>query len=372
MAEPAPRVLLLGAGASYGARTGDRPPLGKHLGQYLLCWLQRNDPEGMDAEGELEMHNGHSTLMPHTDLWRRDLDGTRKQYDELRAALQRATQSDAGFESEMHKLVDANRFDLLSLLHRALTWSMLTGRSCRFREQTDLFDELFSSGQRPDLIITLNYDTLLEEALQRLQIAHFYPTLDKAESGIPVYKLHGSINFRQLKGAGASADFQTALSQAQEHPTRLATSERNPSLWTTDTAQTYVVRGRSELILELKQALNTREPVIAAYAPNKPAAVNPLCLTKHRQECRARVEQLRDADVTAIGIRFPSASDDPDLDHLTKAFGDGTKLYVSPDPEDCRKAENLGFEARPQTFEDFVRAKAEVASSSPYEGSGRG
>jgi hypothetical protein len=44
-------LLVIGAGASHGARACDpRPPLGSQLAQYLLRWFDANAPRDDDHE----------------------------------------------------------------------------------------------------------------------------------------------------------------------------------------------------------------------------------------------------------------------------------------------------------------------------------
>jgi hypothetical protein len=205
------QVLVLGAGASYGAREAYRPPLGAELAQYLLSWLSLNDSDNLVPDDEIEMLNPRSTAMPGR-LWRPD---ERQHYEDLRLLLERAVKpmvdGTTGFENEMNRLVEENRVELVRLLHRIMTWSMLTGRGCHFREESDLYGQLLAKKTMRSLgaIITLNYDTLLEEALGRVGIEYYYPGLEECR-GVPLYKLHGSINTTDPSFAWALQAFRSA------------------------------------------------------------------------------------------------------------------------------------------------------------------
>jgi hypothetical protein len=318
----------------------------------------------MDPGGDIEMDHPRSITMPSKALWQRK----RELYDELRVLLKRAAKprdsAHTGFEYEMDRLVDTKDIDLLRLLESAITWSMLTGRGCRFSEQNDLFDELLDPNSEekrrvtlPDIIVTLNYDMLLEEALRRCGIDFYYPALEENRRGVALYKLHGSINWRQVKPYAGSADPEVAKRQAQANHTRWVPSDRKPDLWTTETPNTSIVLERSALILELKQATNTQNTVMAVYGNNKPVATNQACVRQHREACRDHVVQLVDADVTVIGIRFQqNPSDDPDLDFLARALGrsSGKRVFVNPDSTDCEVASRLGFDTRREVLDKFL------------------
>ena len=66
-------VLVIGAGASFGARRRDlaRPPLGKDLAGYLLRWFDRNQPrEGDVMHAHSARHDRTATSPPPPRLYR--------------------------------------------------------------------------------------------------------------------------------------------------------------------------------------------------------------------------------------------------------------------------------------------------------------
>jgi hypothetical protein len=110
------------------------------------------------------------------------------------------------------------------------------------------------------------------------------------------------------------------------------------------------------LILDLREATNPLNSVMAVFANAKPAAINPACIQQHREACRGHLARLTDAHVTAIGIRFPTPSDDPDVDFLARTLGrsSGERLYVNPNLEDCGVASRLGFATRQEDLAEFL------------------
>jgi hypothetical protein len=66
-------ILVLGAGASYGARVGvgatRPPPLRDDLAEYLLAWLSANDPERADPHTHTMMGYELDDNTPDLAVW---------------------------------------------------------------------------------------------------------------------------------------------------------------------------------------------------------------------------------------------------------------------------------------------------------------
>lgn len=353
-------MLVLGAGASRGARDGTgAPPLGHELASYILNWLHTNDPIGLKGRERTLISNPHSAEMPSDRPWD---DGI----DEVRGVLGSAMGIDSGgavrFERVMDELAKENRLLLLNRLHRAIVWTMLTGKGCRFSEGVDRYDALFGHPRLRSATVhvaTLNYDILAEEALVRLGRSVRYPEVsDSQEAGVPFYKLHGSVNWRQVTADGGGATIEIARENASRNRVEYGRALGHERLSSRETGANYVPPGgRINLVLELKQASNTADSIMAIYGAGKPVATNPACIGRVRQRCLDDLEQLGDADVTVVGLRPPIVlEDDPALTRLFTVLATlrGTRTYVSPASEHCAWARHRGFEARPTTLGTFL------------------
>jgi hypothetical protein len=349
------QFLILGAGASFGARfgLGDAvPPLGSELAEYLLAWLDLNQPSPARV---LEMENPLSAAAPSTELW------SNSAADRLRDFLKsaRGEPHGLGFERAADRLRQRNP-DLLDPLNRLVAWSMLVGDGCRFPERRDRLDELLASpGVAQNVaVITLNYDVLLEEALHRAGRAYRYPgvrgTRDDREA-LPLFKLHGSINWLQLFSYAASADLRTAQEMARSQPAiTISGPDAGP-----ETQREYVPPGgRVNLILEMKHNGVARNPVLATYAPGKPVPYNYGCIDSVHTDCLAALAANPEASGVIIGVHLPTPGDDPRLDEVLQgiAFLRGGVEYVGPGTADQESAKSRGFTLGPRTLAEFLSA----------------
>ena len=266
------------------------------------------------------------------------------------------------FEAVMDELAHANRLTILNKVYRAVAWSMLTGRGCRFREGEDGLDALL---QHPRFagaklcVVTLNYDILTEEALCRLGRKFYYPgvSTEQESTGVQVYKLHGSINWRQVTAIGIGATIEIARENANRNRIEYGTALGHSRLTSRETGGNYIPPdGRTNLILTLKNSHNTADAIMAIYGTGKPVATNPTCLERVRKSCLSFIQQQGDADVTIIGVRPPSGQvDDPTLAQLFDALSktSGRRHYVGPAIDHCDAARDMGFDPWRLSMHDF-------------------
>jgi len=141
-------------------------------------------------------------------------------------------------------------------------------------------------------VISLNYDVLFEEAIQRQRgdASLHYPELRfppaPVAHGIPVYKLHGSINWFQTSGVARSADI------------KVARKDSVPLTWDPEGAphtqrERAVLGSRKELVSALKSDLNDYRPIMALYVHGKPAqAIYATVQREERDEAAVAITNL--------------------------------------------------------------------------------
>jgi len=370
------RVLLLGAGASYGARlsagppNGRPPPLGAELAQYMLQWLKGNAPKRKPRpDPSFGQHYIGSPLCANwagDELWEdehlaevaRELTEVARMEGDARG---KGKGSEATpFEDLMAKWTnEEDGYRLFAPAHRWLAYSMNYGYRCAFVECPDLLDGLLAQEQ-PTIVVTVNYDTLTEEALRRAGCRTSHPGLtaidgvEQVSNGsgpiIPVFKLHGSVNWVPVRGGGLSATEEVAARIAAERPTHLA--ENGPHIAAV-TFATSAVFDRPSLLHELE---NGDAPVVAVYGAGKYVIDNFRHVDHHRKACRDRLAFEPIDCVIAVGIRPVSREDDPVLPEVIDLLASRGKhaFYTSPDEDDCREFERRGFTSVRATLEELV------------------
>ncbi len=140
-------VLVIGAGASHGARMSEpretRPPLGKDLARYLLEWFDENAPRDYRFDPwNMAMEDETDESAPSDELY--------EFAAEVRAALAEAAtlctpDNPLGFEQVMAKLLlegEENR-QVLTKLNSVIAVSFLGGKKCSLGRANDAYGELF-------------------------------------------------------------------------------------------------------------------------------------------------------------------------------------------------------------------------------------
>jgi hypothetical protein len=345
-------VLVLGAGASYGARLAARlqPPRGYELAEYLLRWLAANDPSKRDENWSRWLDGDEAD--PDDGMWAR--------YDELRALLERARdlKGPDGFECIMAELADKSAVDLLNEVNAVVAVSFLGGEGCAFEEGVDLYDRLFQAlGERLRGIVTPNYDILAEEALERVGLAYHYVGVGGDGDGVAIYKIHGSANLALPIGAAGGATPEIA--QRNARPLRAAEQEPFPSLY--PDRPLYAIDGRRNALIHFNSHHHHAQyHVLVTYGPQKPLVYGLPQIQKVRAQCLSDLRERPPARVIAAGIRPPfqdaSGVDDPTWTDLCELFGrtQTAKTYWSGQSDERDSMTRFGFVGRDGWFQEFV------------------
>lgn len=357
-------IIVVGAGASYGARPelppAARPPLGRDLPRYLQKWRDHNHSRWLSSKVP--------RLQTVSDFRQVRTVG-RTEYETFDAFLRYALRpewEDRGFEKAMESWLEDSEEAAFSLptINRILAASLLTGQYCTCDERPDLYDRLLRGycmlpGCAASVaLISLNYEMLCEEAIARVmtgttitEAVHYIGTsaAAAAESGpeqVTVFKPHGSANWMDYWGTPGS---QT---NPDRPPSRLSASGLG-----FDHGRVYVFQGgRTSVVGQLEA--DAAPLVMAQYSRGKPVAANSSVIETVRTRCIEFVERATTARITVIGVLPPrDQHDDPFLHRLFGAIGNhrGQRLYVNPSRRDCENARALGLEPVMLDFEAFLR-----------------
>ncbi|MEO8798296.1 MAG: hypothetical protein ABI551_10455 [Polyangiaceae bacterium] len=343
-------ILVLGAGASFGARCEllePTPPLGDRLASYLLKWLDANDPGRLSPLERMIAEDSLDASYPDPDIWRL---GHLEEVNQLLAKIKR----EGGFEATLNELLEQpGSWGTLTDLNRIISVAFLGGEGCAFEPNADRYDELLKEiGSQLCAVITPNYDLLFEEALERAGTVFFLAGVE-AEVGLPLFKIHGSVDWMQVKGHASSATLEVAV--ANSTPTRFVDQE-GVGL-SVETEVMYIPEGRKNLWLTLKD-LQHKPPLLATYGRGKPSTHERVRLERVRDQARYFVEQHANANVVMIGLRPPEDDvDDPTWAALCREMAQttGKKTYVSPVAVECDKMRTLGFRSVEATLEEFLK-----------------
>ena len=234
-----------------------------------------------------------------------------------------------------------------------------------FVEKVDLYDRFllkhFPNREtlRATCFITLNYDCLLERALCRCY--HRSPDPNEIQClcsridyrlhppqnnipGIEVLKPHGSINWVPDETLGNEMYVQRPV--------------------------TTILQGNTQEYTEINavdspQHKGDIDIVVAHYAPEKEAQINPGLLKRIRDLSLERLRQS--TTLTIIGVHIPdNPTDDPFLyEFLNVASdraGNGLPVYfVNVSDSELRKASSRGFTPMKWTFERYIDQSTEGA-----------
>jgi hypothetical protein len=347
-------VLVLGAGASYGARsTALRPPpIGKDLAGYLLRWFNANAPRDDDPLWSNAMYDPQDYVAPSKDPFRGDPD--------VRPVLVRAAQlsktSDTAFEEVMYDLLRDEDRRLLEKVNEVVCYALLGGRESAFDAGQDLFDKFFAV-LRPTLraIITPNYDLLSEEALERVGLTYRYRVLerDKAGADVVLDKFHGSANWFSPSGAGRGTTIEAA--QRSARPLKAVKQAHVLSYYNDHGVFPSIGNRRWNAVLELKHG--HASPVLVTYGPGKDALYGRPHLDTVRKECAAELVQNPPRRVIAFGIRPPrDLGDDDAWEAICAVFRTvgSAKEYWSKNEEERQRMAAYGFVGRHGYFDELL------------------
>ena len=389
-------VLLLGAGASYGARKGltdPPPPLGRGLAQYLLQWLDANDPDRPGVEWWKTLEHTADPTIVGAEPWR-----NKKLLAEVRTELQAVVAKDREtdaphFEALMDRWVKeplrrGGYRDHLEFTQRLLSYSMNLGQRCAFIERPDRFDELLGSF-KPSVIVTVNYDLLVEQALARRSMRHCHPGIPGPAAGdtfrelvsegtgpiVPMFKLHGSVDWLPVRTGAAGVDEKIVQAHADANPMTPRTNavdpaDRKGAIISYDSKHTFEPEGSINLRFELDRW--DYVPVVGVYGQGKPLLRNLQHVRDHREACSKLLAESGVGSVLAVGIRPVSKDDDPTVYGLTRWLGKNAvnKLYASPTVEHCKEFEAMGFRALPVGLGEYLERQAAAPSLKGEQGGG--
>ena len=358
-------MLVLGAGASFGARREEpRPPLGKQLASYLLGWFDANAPQDGDYEWAHAMEYELDGTAPPDRLY----DGDPDVRPILERAVERSRSSDTGFEDVMDEVMREPSGSRAGLerLNEVLAISLLGGRACAFERKTDLYDELFSLlCPRLRSIITPNYDVLAEEALERIGLTYRYGGTryadmqygipqESGEADVVLYKFHGSANWFQVSGTGGKAQMAK--------PLRAVPQTRIPSFYNDQAL--YPARPRENAFLEHKR--EGMPPIMVTYGPGKDALHGRPYLDAVREACAADLAKPEPRRIISLGISPPRGQgDDEAWEQLCKVFSalGSAKEYWSGALNERAAMVAHGFEPRAGWFDDLLAALRTATSA---------
>lgn len=359
--------IVLGAGASYGARDSgdaqdtDRPAQGKALAAALLSYLD---------QGEFGISD-------------------KSQIDKTREFLRNAASDfEAAMDAVNHKYtanIDAASVEAVAnpyVIQSLMDGFMLTHSS--FDPRPDLYDDLLTVHEWPAkalAIISLNYDILLEEAALRVSGLPFSAAVEYvglrgvAHGGrLRVFKPHGSVNWFASPTNRGSSRARSILAPKSPSLGRL---ERDGTLLSIDTDRDIVLEGTREAIrANFKRATDAFYfPIIATYSPGKPSLGNPSAIHSVRNEVMVALRDNPTAAMTVIGVGVGERElrRDPFLHALMVENHEGRCVtHVNPYCDDARsleKAGNLKFNLREETLKEYLAACGKNVSTVPNRSS---
>lgn len=350
------RIVLFGAGASYGARADPCPPLGTELHEYVGRYLGKKcselrewDSYDVTTDSETATH------------------GVRYELKQLLANAE-------SFEQLANCLSEPNQRDLLAKLNFLMAGAMTPPIfpliphdeprvDDAFLEQPDVYDvflgkQFATSQEWPNTsFITLNYDCLLERAIccvlfggpqegesQCLCTHVNYYIGENGYRPIEVLKPHGSINWiGDLEGSD-NDDCTIPITCSLE-------ADGRPSYKQVQSVASPIGRDPEELI-------------VATYALGKRPQTNPKLLSRIQERAKVCVQAA--ALVEIIGVHLPTGGsiEDPFLSDLLELMANKVKtdcrvIYVNPNKAELKRAENqYHFETISKTFREYVNPQA--------------
>jgi hypothetical protein len=348
-------VLFIGAGASLGARAGIAPP--PPVGTKLIAYLERCFPTFKVWKQNPIPYGGGGG----------DADEDARLETFFAEQRQRDNQNYEAAINEMMRKDDDNLQPLLFALNRLLAFSFSHGNNnqCHreFLPLEDRYDLLIrrlgvDSGWR---IISLNYDTLFEDALERQALKYVYPGLTMGvhpasgswADAVPVYKVHGSCNW--FVPGSAEASYGTAQPPFNPRKVNHGDFFDEAGLVGVSIADTYDVKTSG--VCGQLSSIGPKHPVMAHFCKYKPALLNYRALAQIRRECLVGLKNLERAAV--IGVRPVKAEDDTAVTDILERLPGACTECINPSEEDARvMRERYGFEIKRWTLEEWLARSA--------------
>ena len=226
-----------------------------------------------------------------------------------------------------------------------------------FHPKTDRYDQCIEKLNINSTwaVVSLNYDMLFEQALERKMVPYFYPEIKTTPIGeldyLPLYKIHGSINWFPIRPQTLHQPTPTDC-QRLKATTGLSYDKNNnrfshdfPGIFSSDYDLIY-----QELVREGELE---RCPVLAHFAPRKPVDINFSQIERIRRDCIQDIKGVKRAFI--IGVRPIDQKDDPNLFAIFDNLKGKDVIYVNPDMFANKKMnQDFGFAYSPHTFERWL------------------
>lgn len=355
-------VLVIGSGASYGARPRAaphlRPPMGNALAAYLLRWFDANAPRDNDPLWGNSMGNPRDFGAPSKSLYR-----SSPKFDDpdlrpiLVRAVERSVTSSTAFEDVMNELLREETRRSLDKVNDVICYSFLCGRECAFPEEEDLYDQLFS-GLRASLraVITPNYDLLVEEALERVGLTYRCRGIAEAgDADVVIDKFHGSVDWFLPSGSGVGSTPEIARRAGRP----LEAVRQTRVLSYSNAFGVHAASGHRRWNAVSEHKLGHGSPVLVTYGPGKDTLYGRPHLERVRQECAADLQESPPKKIISLGISPPRGGGDDDAwEKLCQVFHSlpSAKEYWTRIPEHHQQMAAYGFEPRLGYFDELLAA----------------
>jgi hypothetical protein len=354
---PKKNLLIIGAGASRGAREPS-PPDGNQLLSVLEAVLKQL--EGAQPESPLNFDE-----VPEKRGWN-GIFFSKEEIELVHKFISRAIPTGKGYEGAIAEILDNDAEggkSLLLLLNRLIAFTFcfnvrgLGPRIEGFQSGADRYDQCIDKLQISAswMAISLNYDMLFEQALFRRPLPFYYPEMNAGlvgdREGVPLFKIHGSINWFPCPTQSLHTETPTP-EQKRRATTRMTWDETNrrfsidfPDVFVSSYDLIYQELVREEELL--------RSPVMAHYGPRKPVDVNFLFIDGVRASALQHIEKVEQAFI--IGVRPPNGDDDPILLKTFQILKGKNVTYVNPSKDDCTLVtSSFGFSTFQGTFEQWL------------------
>lgn len=350
-------LLILGAGASRGARTPS-PPDGGQLLHVLSQVLERLATESEDSP--LNLYASAAQWGGQANFF------SKREIEQTSQFITRALATQKSYEVAISEVLDESAEggkDLLLLLNRLIAFNFwyhadgLGPQIAGFRTQADLYDHCIEKLRIDSSwgAVTLNYDILFEQALTRKAVPFFNQGIGAGlvgdMAGMPVFKIHGSINWFPCQAQTIRIENPTP--EQKRKATVSMTWDETNRRFSVDFPEVSVSSG--ELIYQelLRDDPLLRSPVMALYGPRKPVEVNFPTIEKIRSAALKNASGVEKAFI--IGVRPVKPEDDHVLHRIFESLRGKKVVYVNPSPEDCHViAKEFGFETVQKKLSDWL------------------
>lgn len=324
------KMLILGAGASYGSRPTCQPPLGQNLAEWLLekAKMLKSNSVHCPRSSNLEEANINDSII--------NLFQSKKltNYEDIISCLWR--------NDDLINLYDVNKF--ISFCFSSPNKGLIP----EFENKEDEYDTLadfISADYHAWGVISLNYDCLFEKALKRKRIPYHQSRgceLNHSNKSVCFVKPHGSINW-----------FSSSYMQPGQTHNMFEIGSNN--LLSTNSMHVEYLEC-NQIIAHL---LNDHYsyPVMAHFSNEKYPDHDPCHLEKVRDYALRMPNMCTEAYV--IGVKPPKDGQDTILDKILQSLNKEDKKvsFINPDEQDQQvcKIYYRYFEGIPEKMEQWLK-----------------